>query len=84
MAAQGGVTQTILFSSEAQQQAAALLKRMAVEEKVGQLTQVAGRDLPGLSTGKPDDLISRGTAFPIPLAMASSWDPSEQADYDAG
>jgi len=115
--------QTALFSPEAKQQAEALLKQMTVEEKVGQLNQAAAADLPGLSAGKPDELIAQGkvgsvlwltdvkeinrlqhiavdksrlhipilfgfdvihgyrTAFPVPLAMASSWDPSveEQA-----
>lgn len=111
------------FSSQSQNRAEALLKQMTVDEKVGQLTQGAGIQMPGLTSGKPDDLIAAGkvgsilwltdvkeinrlqhiaveksrlhipllvafdvihgyrTAFPVPLAMASSWDPSveEQA-----
>ena len=94
----------------------ALLGRMSLEEKVGQLTQIGGADfIPG---PKPEDVIRKGgagsvlwlndtkqfnalqkiaieespskipllfaldvihgyrTIFPVPLAMASSWDPS--------
>jgi beta-glucosidase len=99
----------------------ALLGRMSLAEKVGQLTQIGGADfIPG---PKPEDIIRRGgagsvlwlndtkkfnalqkiaveespskipllfaldvihgyrTIFPVPLAMASSWDPAvaEQA-----
>lgn len=99
----------------------ALLGRMSLAEKVGQLTQIGGADfMPG---PKPEDIIRRGgagsvlwlndtkkfnalqkiaveespskipllfaldvihgyrTIFPVPLAMASSWDPAvaEQA-----
>jgi beta-glucosidase len=101
---------------------------MTLDEKVGQLNQAAGADLPGLGGGKPDELIIQGkvgsvlwltdvqeinrlqhlaidksrlhipilfgfdvihgyrTVFPVPLAMASSWDPSveEQAQHLAG
>jgi beta-glucosidase len=114
-----------LFSNEAKQKAEALLKQMTLDEKVGQLTESAGRLLPGIATEKPDDLIAKGgvgsilwqmdvkeinrlqhiaieksrlhipiifgfdvihgyrTVFPVPLAMASSWDPSveEQAQH---
>jgi beta-glucosidase len=116
-------SQTTPFSSEALKRAQALLRQMTIEEKVGQLTQSAGVVLPGVSSGKPDDIIATGkagsvlwltdvkeinrlqhiaveksrlhiplmigfdvihgyrTVFPVPLAMASSWDPSveEQA-----
>ena len=116
-----------LFSSEAQQKAAALLKQMTLDEKVGQLNESAGIVMPGLANEKPDDLIAKGgagsilwqmdvkeinrlqhiaveksrlhipiifgfdvihgyrTVFPVPLAMASSWDPSveEQAQHVA-
>jgi beta-glucosidase len=116
-------SQTFPFSPEAQQRAQSLLKQMTLDEKVGQLTQSAGVELPGVSAGKPDDIIAQGkagsilwltdvkeinrlqhiavdksrlhiplivafdvihgyrTVFPVPLAMASSWDPSveEQA-----
>jgi beta-glucosidase len=112
---------------EAEQRAQALLKQMNLDEKVGQLNQSAGVQIPGLSSGKPDDLIAQGrvgsilwltdvkeinrlqhvaveksrlhipilfafdvihgyrTVFPVPLAMASSWDPSveEQAQHFA-
>lgn len=115
--------QSAPFGPEAQRRAEALLKQMTVQEKIGQLNQSAGIVLPGLTTGKPDDLIIQGkvgsllwltnvkeinrlqrlaversrlhipilfgfdvihgyrTVFPVPLAMASSWDPSveEQA-----
>ena len=115
--------QTELFSPEARQRAEVLLKQMTIEEKVGQLNQAPGRDLPGVTYAKPEELIAQGkagsvlwltdvkeinrlqhiavdktrlhipvlfgfdvihgyrTAFPVPLAMASSWDPSveEQA-----
>jgi len=110
------------------QRAEALLKQMTVEEKVGQLTQSAGVQIPGLGSDKPDAMIVQGkvgsvlwlidvkeinrlqhlaveksrlhipilfgfdvihgyrTVFPVPLAMASSWDPSveEQAQRFAG
>jgi len=116
-----------LLSSEAKQQAEALLKQMTVDEKVGQLNESAGLVMPGIASEKPDDLIAKGgagsilwqmdvkeinrlqhiaveksrlhipiifgfdvihgyrTVFPVPLAMASSWDPSveEQAQHVA-
>lgn len=107
--------------AEVAEQVEALLKRMTLAEKVGQLTQVGGADfLPGPT---PEDVIRQGgagsvlwlneakkfnalqkiaveespskipllfgldvihgyqTIFPVPLAMASSWDPAivEQA-----
>jgi beta-glucosidase len=107
-----------LTAQEAHRRAGTLLKQMTVEEKVGQLNQAAGIELPGFSTGKPDDAITKGdvgsvlwltdvrelnrlqhlaveksrlhiplligfdvihgyrTVFPVPLAMASSWDPA--------
>ena len=94
----------------------ALLGRMSLEEKIGQLTQLAGGLFP--DAPKPEDVIRKGgagsvlwlndrkqfnalqkiaieespskipllfgldvihgyqTIFPVPLAMASSWDPS--------
>jgi len=108
---------------QAEQRARTLLKQMTLDEKVGQLNQSAGIQLPMLGSDKPDALIAQGrvgsilwlvnskeinrlqhiaveksrlhipilfgfdvihgfrTAFPVPLAMASSWDPSveEQA-----
>jgi len=116
-----------LFSNEAKQKAAALLKQMTLDEKVGQLNESAGLVMPGIASEKPDDLIANGgvgsilwqmdvkeinrlqhiaveksrlhipiifgfdvihgyrTVFPVPLAMASSWDPSveEQAQHVA-
>ena len=128
LAAASASTQTAPFSPQVQQRAAGLLNRMTLDEKIGQLNQSAGVQLPGVSSGKPDDLISRGevgsilwltdvkeinrlqhlaveksrlhipilfgfdvihgyrTVFPVPLAMASSWDPSveEQAQRFAG
>jgi beta-glucosidase len=101
---------------------------MTVEEKVGQLNQSSGVQMPMLGSEKPDGLVAQGrvgsilwlidvkeinrlqhiaveksrlhipilfafdvihgyrTVFPVPLAMASSWDPSveEQAQRLAG
>jgi beta-glucosidase len=111
-----------LTSEEAHRRAEALLKQMTVEEKIGQMNQAAGIQIPGLSSEKPDEAIAKGqvgsvlwlfdvkelnrlqhlaveksrlhipliigfdvihgyrTVFPVPLAMASSWDPAvEQA-----
>jgi beta-glucosidase len=102
--------------------------QMTLDEKVGQMNQSSGVQMPMLGSEKPDDLIAQGrvgsilwlidvkqinrlqhiavdksrlhipilfgfdvihgyrTVFPVPLAMASSWDPSveEQAQRDAG
>ena len=121
------VAQTQLFSPEAKQKAQVLLKKMTLDEKIGQLNESSGRVMPGLSDVKPEDLIVQGkvgsilwindvkeinrlqhiaveksrlhipilfgfdvihgyrTVFPVPLAMASSWDPSveEQAQHFA-
>ncbi len=101
---------------------------MTIDEKVGQLNQAAGIQIPMMGTEKPDGLIADGkvgsilwlvnskeinrlqhiaieksrlhipvlfafdvihgyrTVFPVPLAMASSWDPrvEEQAQHFAG
>jgi beta-glucosidase len=117
-----------LTQQQARQRAEALLKQLSVEEKIGQLNESSGVQIPGLSMEKPDDLIAKGgagsilwlidvkeinrlqhiavdksphhipilfgfdvihgyrTVFPVPLAMASSWDPSveEQAQHLAG
>src|ERR1700724_2401384 len=119
--------QARLFSPEAKQNAQALLKKMTLEEKIGQLNESSGMVMPGIATEKPDDLIAKGgvgsilwqmnvqeinrlqhiaveksrlhipiifgfdvihgyrTVFPVPLAMASSWDPwvEEQAQHFA-
>jgi beta-glucosidase len=116
-----------LTHEEAHRRAESLLKQMTVEEKVGQLNQAAGIQIPGLADEKPDDAIAKGqvgsvlwlfdvkelnrmqhlaveksrlhipliigfdvihgyrTIFPVPLAMASSWDPSveEAAQHQA-
>lgn len=106
----------ILSDTEVSNRVEALLGKMSLEEKVGQLTQVGGADfMPG---PKPEDVIRRGgagsvlwlndtkrfnelqkiaveespskipllfaldvihgyrTIFPVPLAMAASWDPN--------
>lgn len=110
--------QTPPFSEASQRRAQALIKQMTLDEKVGQLNQVAGVVMPMLGSEKPDDLIVQGkvgsvlwlfdvkeinrlqhlaveksrlhipilfgydvihgyrTVFPVPIAMASSWDPS--------
>ena len=117
-AAPPATAQTALYSPDARRRAEALLKQMTPEEKIGQLNQSAGIQLPGLGSDKPDVLIAQGkvgsvlwltdikeisrlqhiaveksrlhipilfsfdvihgyrTVFPVPLAMASSWDPS--------
>ena len=113
---------------EAHRRAEALLQQMTVDEKVGQMNQSAGVQIPGLGSEKPDDLITQGkvgsilwlidvkeinrlqhlaveksrlhvpilfgfdvihgyrTVFPVPLEMASSWDPGveEAAQHLAG
>jgi beta-glucosidase len=120
--------QPAMTHEEAARRAEALLKQMTVDEKVGQMNQSAGIEMPGLVSGKPDDLIAQGkvgsilwlidvkeinrlqhiaveksrlhipilfgfdvihgyrTVFPVPLAMASSWDPAveEAAQKEAG
>ena len=119
---------TPISPEEAHHRAVTLLKQMTVDEKVGQMTQSSGIVMPGLTSQKPDDLITQGkvgsvlwlidvkeinrlqhlaveksrlhipilfgydvihgyrTVFPVPLAMASSWDPSveESAQHIAG
>src|SRR6266568_3049490 len=115
-------------NEQAEQRARVLLKQMTLDEKVGQLNQSAGVQIPMLGSEKPDGLIAQGrvgsilwlvdtkeinrlqhiaveksrlhipiifafdvihgyrTVFPVPLAMASSWDPSveEQVQHFAG
>jgi hypothetical protein len=123
----GGVAAQTVSHEEAHRKAEELLKKMTVDEKVGQLNQSSGVTMPFLGSQKPDDLISQGkvgsvlwlidvkeinrlqhiavektrlhipilfafdvihgyrTVFPVPLAMASSWDPSvEEAGAAAG
>jgi beta-glucosidase len=41
------------FSAEAKQNAEALLKRMTLDEKIGQLNQSAGIVMPGIAEKKP-------------------------------
>ena len=105
-----------LLEAEIEVRVEALMERMSLEEKIGQLTQIGGASFfPG---PKPEDVIRKGgagsvlwlnntkqfnmlqkiaveespskipllfaldvihgyrTIFPVPLAMASSWDPS--------
>ena len=125
--AQVGAGQTI-SQEQAHQKAEALLKQMTLDEKIGQMNESSGVQMPMLGNEKPDDLIAQGkvgsilwlidvkeinrlqhiavdksrlhipimfgfdvihgyrTVFPVPLAMASSWDPSveEQAQRLAG
>jgi hypothetical protein len=40
--------------------AAALLKQMTLDEKLGQLNESSGIGMPGVGTEKPDDLIANG------------------------
>jgi beta-glucosidase len=112
---------------QAELRAKALLAQLSLEEKVGQLNQSSGVQMPMLGSEKPDGLIAKGgvgsilwlvdvkeinrlqhiameksphhipilfafdvihgyrTVFPVPLAMASSWDPTveEQAQHYA-
>lgn len=114
----GATAQAAPVPSEAEVAARveALMGRMSLEEKIGQLTQIAGA--PFIPGPKPEDVIRKGgagsvlwlndrkqfnvlqkiaveespskipllfaldvihgyhTIFPVPLAMASSWDPS--------
>jgi len=109
------------YGAEARRRAEALLKQMTVDEKVGQMNESAGIEMPGL-TDKPDALIAQGrvgsilwqndvkeinrlqriaieksrlhlpilfgfdvihgyrTIFPVPLAMAASWDPAVEEE----
>lgn len=106
--------QTMPGDQQISQKVEALLRQMTLEEKVGQLTQIAGGLLPG---AKPEEVVRKGgagsilwlndtqrfneiqhvamhesrlhipvlfgldvihgyrTIFPVPLAMAASWDP---------
>ncbi len=128
LALAGGVMAQAMSADEAHKKAEALLKQMTLDEKVGQMTQSSGVQIPGLSSEKPDDAIAQGkvgsvlwlidvkeinrlqhiavdksrlhvpilfgfdvihgyrTVFPVPLAMASSWDPGveEAAQHLAG
>ncbi|HVZ84186.1 MAG TPA: beta-glucosidase BglX [Terracidiphilus sp.] len=107
---------------EAHQKAEALLHQMTLEEKIGQMNQSSGIQMPMLGNQKPDALIKEGrvgsilwlidvkeinrlqhiavdqsrlhipilfgfdvihgyrTVFPVPLGMASSWDPGVEEE----
>jgi beta-glucosidase len=124
----GNLAAQTVSHEEAHRKAEALLQKMTVDEKVGQLNQSSGVMMPMLGSEKPDDLINQGkvgsvlwlidvkeinrlqhiaveksglhipilfafdvihgyrTVFPVPLAMASSWDPSveEASQHLAG
>lgn len=109
---------TPMSRDEAHRKAEDLLKRMTLDEKVGQMNQSSGAVMPMLGNEKPDALILQGrvgsvlwltdvheinrlqhlaveksrlhipilfgfdvihgyrTVFPVPIAMASSWDPA--------
>lgn len=109
------------YGAEARRRAETLLKRMTVDEKIGQMNESSGREMPGLAD-KPDTLVAQGlvgsilwqndakeinrlqhlaveksrlhipilfgfdvihgyrTIFPVPLAMASSWDPAVEEE----
>jgi len=129
VATSGAAAQSAAISqAEAHRRAESLLKQMTLEEKIGQMTQSSGVQMPMLGSDKPDDLIVQGrvgsvlwlidvkeinrlqhlaveksrlhipilfgydvihgyrTVFPVPLAMASSWDPKveEEAQRLAG
>ena len=49
-----------LSPQEAHLRAEALLKQMTVEEKIGQMNQVSGVQMPGMGSEKPDDAIAKG------------------------
>ena len=124
----GSLNAQTISHEEAHKKAESLLKQMTLDEKVGQMNESSGVQMPMLGNEKPDDLIAQGrvgsilwlidvkeinrlqhiavdksrlhipilfgfdvihgyrTVFPVPLAMASSWDPSveEQAQHLAG
>ncbi|MDE3200491.1 MAG: beta-glucosidase BglX [Acidobacteriota bacterium] len=111
-----------MTKEEAHQKAEVLLKKMTLDEKIGQLNQSSGIQMPMLGNEKPDGLIEQGrvgsilwltnvqeinrlqhlaveksrlhipilfafdvihgyrTVFPVPLAMASSWDPNVERE----
>jgi beta-glucosidase len=124
----GVQTALAMSQEEAHSKAEALLKQMTLDEKIGQMNESSGVQMPMLGNTKPDDLILQGkvgsvlwlidvkeinrlqhlavdksrlhipilfgydvihgyrTVFPVPLGMASSWDPKveEQAQRLAG
>lgn len=126
--AAAALAQAQMSQADAHSKAESLLRQMTLEEKVGQMTQSSGIQMPMLGSEKPDANIVAGrvgsvlwlndvheinrlqhlaveksrlhipilfgfdvihgyrTVFPVPLAMASSWDPGveEQAQRLAG
>src|SRR5579871_6079572 len=60
LALAGGVIAHAMSAEEAHKKAEALLKQMTLDEKVGQMTQSSGVQIPGLSGEKPDDRITQG------------------------
>jgi beta-glucosidase len=128
MSAAVALAQAPMAQEEAHRKAEALLHQMTLEEKIGQMTQSSGIQMPMLGNEKPDANIVAGrvgsvlwlndvheinrlqhlaveksrlhvpilfgfdvihgyrTVFPVPLAMASSWDPNveEEAQRLAG
>src|SRR6266481_9141325 len=125
LAASSSPAQVTIANADAARRAAALLKQMTLEEKIGQLNQAAGVSFGGMMTAASDDDIVNGrvgailwladpkvmnrmqhlaveksrlhipllfgldvihgyrTLFPIPLGMASSWDPSVEEQAQA-
>src|SRR6267142_4370091 len=125
LAASSSPAQVTIANADAARRAAALLKQMTLEEKIGQLNQAAGVSFGGMMTAASDDDIVNGrvgailwladpkvmdrmqhlaveksrlhipllfgldvihgyrTLFPIPLGMASSWDPAVEEQSQA-
>jgi len=125
LAASSSPAQVTIASADAARRAAALLKQMTLDEKIGQLNQAAGVSFGGMMTAASDDDIVNGrvgailwladpkvmdrmqhlaveksrlhipllfgldvihgyrTLFPIPLGMASSWDPAVEEQAQA-
>ncbi|HUY95850.1 MAG TPA: hypothetical protein VMU71_11150, partial [Terracidiphilus sp.] len=52
--------QSALTFDQADQKARALLKQMTLDEKIGQMNQSSGVQMPMLGSEKPDDLIAQG------------------------
>ena len=59
----GSASAQAISHEEAHRKAEALLKKMTVDEKVGQLNQSSGVVMPMLGGEKPDDLVSQGQAW---------------------
>jgi beta-glucosidase len=124
-AATSATAQVPLANAKSADRAASLLKRMTLEEKIGQLNLAAGVALGGMMTAASDSDIIRGrvgailwladsktidrmqhlaveksrlhipllfgldvihgyrTLLPIPLGMASSWEPADEEEAQA-